>query len=194
MYENDENTCAILCIVMEEKMKIAVFVGSLREDSLNKKLARSLEELSPDNVEFEYVNINVPLLNQDIKELPEEVREMRSVVEDADAVLFVTPEYNRGVPGVLKNAIDWCSHPGNTFREKPAGIVGATISPYGTAVAQSTLRHTVGYLGMHLMGQPELYFNLADSKFEENSKVKPEYKEKLQNYIDKFVSHVGKFS
>ncbi|HEU0266498.1 MAG TPA: NAD(P)H-dependent oxidoreductase, partial [Candidatus Saccharimonadaceae bacterium] len=88
--------------------KIAVFVGSLRADSFNKKLAKSLEALAPEGVEFDYIDLNLPLFNQDLEEnYPPEAQKVKDQVEAADGVLFVTPEYNRSVPGVLKNAIDW---------------------------------------------------------------------------------------
>ncbi len=175
-------------------IKIAVFVGSLRKDSLNKKLAHNLESLLPDGVVFEYVDLNLPLLNQDMEHnLPESVKAMKAIVESADGVLFVMPEYNRGIPGVLKNAIDWATRPGNSFSGKPVGVGGATDGAIGTAVAQSTLRHIVGYLGMHLMGQPELYFNFASKKLGENGEVTGEDKERLQKYVDSFVGHIKKF-
>lgn len=174
--------------------KIAVFVGSLRKESINKQLAHNLEKLTPEGVEFEYINLEQPLLNQDLeKDLPESVKTMKTIVESADGVLFVMPEYNRGIPGVLKNAIDWATRPNNSFKGKPVAIAGATNGALGTAVAQSTLRHIVGYLGMHLMGQPELYFNFASKKLGENGEVTGEDKDRLQKYVDSFVEHIKKF-
>ncbi len=173
--------------------KIAVFVGSLRKDSLNKKLAQNLESFIPDGVEFEYVNLDQPLFNGDIEaDLPDSVRAMKATVEGADAVLFVTPEYNRSIPGVLKNAIDWTTRPTNSFKGKPVAIAGATDGALGTAVAQSNLRHIVSHLGMYLMGQPELYFNFASKKLDEQGIVTDENKEKLDSYINHFVEHINK--
>lgn len=174
--------------------KIAVFVGSLQKDSLNKKLAQNLERFAPEGVEFEYVDIGLlPLFNQDLEpEFPEEAQKIKDAVHAADGVLFVTPEYNRSIPGVLKNAIDWVSRPWgyNSFDGKPVGIVGATISPVGTAVAQSDLRHIAGYLNTKLMGQPELYLPTASNKFDETGKIEADSEELLKTYIAAFAAWV----
>lgn len=176
--------------------KIAVFVGSLQQSSLNKKLAQNLEELAPGDVEFTYVDIGqLPLFNQDLEvNYPAEAQKAKDIVAASDGVLFVTPEYNRSIPGVLKNAIDWVSRPwgNNTFDAKPLGIVGATIGPVGTAVAQSDLRHIAGYLNMKLMGQPELYLPTATSKFDEDGKITEESRELLQTYVNAFTEWVEK--
>ena len=176
--------------------KIAVFVGSLREKSLNKNLAKSLEALAPEGVKFMHADINLPLYNQDFDaNYPPEATRLKQLVESADGVLFVTPEYNRSVPGVLKNAIDWASRPWgtNSFNGKPAGIVGASIGPVGTAVAQADLRHIVAFLGMKLMGQPEVYMaNMTEDMFGENGIVTDErwrtnltaYTEALAKWIE----------
>lgn len=173
--------------------KIAVFVGSLQEGSFNKKLAKNLETLAPEGVEFNYVDINLPLFNQDLEsDFPSEARAAKDIVEAADGVLFVTPEYNRGVPGVLKNAIDWTSRPwgDNSFAGKPAGIVGASPSPVGTAVAQADLRHIAAYLGTKLLGQPEVYLADAHEHFDEQGTIVEGSKESLKNYIDTFCTWV----
>ena len=175
--------------------KIAVFVGSLQENSINKKLVQNLERLAPEGVEFEYVDLNLPLFNQDLEaNFPAEAQKVKEQVEAADGVLFATPEYNRSIPGVLKNAIDWASRPwgANSFDGKPVGIVGATISPVGTAVAQSDLRHIAGYLNTKLMGQPELYLALAGNKFDEDGKIEAGSEELLQNYITSFTQWVSR--
>ncbi|OYW44321.1 NADPH-dependent FMN reductase, partial [Candidatus Saccharibacteria bacterium 32-45-3] len=141
--------------------KIAVIVGSLQTNSVNKALARNLEKLAPEGTEFDYLDISkFPLFNQDLEsDFPAVVREQKEKLEGADGVLFVTPEYNRSFSGVIKNAIDWMSRPwgSNSFDGKPAGSVGATISPLGTGPAQAALRQVAVYLGMKVMGQPELY-------------------------------------
>ncbi len=174
--------------------KIAVFVGSLQQNSLNKKLAHNLERLAPEGVEFEYVDIGaLPLFNQDLEaEYPAEAQRAKDVVLATDGVLFVTPEYNRSIPGVLKNAIDWVSRPwgNNSFDGKPVGIVGATVGPVGTAVAQSDLRHIAGYLNTKLMGQPELYLPTAPGKFDENGHITDESIELLQTYINSFAAWI----
>lgn len=175
--------------------KIAVFVGSLQQNSINKKLAQNLERLAPEGIEFEYVDLNLPLFNQDLEgDFPVEAKKVKDQVEAADGVLFVTPEYNRSIPGVLKNAIDWASRPWghNSFDSKPVCIVGATISPVGTAVAQSDLRHIAGYLNTRLMGQPELYLALAGNKFNDDGTIVAESEELLKTYIDSFNAWVAR--
>lgn len=176
--------------------KIAVFVGSLQEGSLNKKLASNLEKMAPAGMEFDYVDIgNLPLYNQDLEgNFPAEAKKAKEQVEAADGVLFVTPEYNRSIPGVLKNAIDWASRPwgNNSFDRKPVGIVGATIGPVGTAVAQSDLRHIAGYLNTKLMGQPELYLPTATEKFDANGQITDGSRDLLRDYVDAFAEWVEK--
>ncbi|MFI5212693.1 MAG: NADPH-dependent FMN reductase [Candidatus Saccharimonadales bacterium] len=172
---------------------IAVFVGSLQTNSFNKKLAKNLEALAPADVTFHYIELHLPLFNQDLEaDFPAEARAMKDIVEQADGVLFVTPEYNRSIPGVLKNAIDWASRPwgANSFNGKPTGIVGASPSPVGTAVAQSDLRHIGGFLNVKLMGQPELYLASAHEHFDEQGMVVDGSKELLKTYIDTFSTWV----
>ncbi|MDB5183673.1 MAG: NADPH-dependent reductase [Candidatus Saccharibacteria bacterium] len=176
--------------------EIAVFVGSLRSGSLNNKLAHNLEKLAPEGVRFNYVDLNLPLYNADVEEAnyPESAQKAKDIVAASDGVLIVTPEYNRSVPGVLKNTMDWISRPHgtNSFDGKPLALAGASGGPIGTAVAQSDLRHIAGYLNMRLLGQPELYFNLANDKFDENGQVVDEYKGRLENYMQSFVDFVQK--
>jgi len=175
---------------------IAVLVGSLRQDSLNKKLARNLEELAPEGTRFTYVEVNLPLYNTDLEaDFPAEVQAAKDVVTGADGVLIVTPEYNRSVPGVLKNAMDWMSRPygKNAFDGKPLALAGASGGPVGTAVAQSDVRHVAGYLNMRLAGQPELYFNFANDKFDAEGKVVAEYSGQLENFMAKFVEFVQRY-
>lgn len=172
---------------------IVVFVGSLREDSINKKLAKSLENLAPEGTRFEYVDMNLPLYNTDIESpYPESPQKAKDIVRSADGVLVVTPEYNRSVPGVLKNAIDWLSRPygDNVFNDKPLALAGASVGPIGTAVAQSDMRHIAGYLNMRLVGQPELYFTLASDKFGEDGLAKAEHADGLKAFIDNFVAFI----
>lgn len=157
--------------------KIAVFVGSLQKKSYNKMLASTLEGLKPQDMEFVYVDINLPLFNQDLEsEYPQNAQRVKDIVESADGVLFVTPEYNRSVPGALKNAIDWVSRPlgANSFAGKPVGMLGASIGPVGTAVAQSDLRHIVGFLDMKPLGQPEVYIANATTLFSEDGTLADE--------------------
>lgn len=172
-------------------MKIAVFVGSLQKNSLNKKLASTLESIAGDSMTFEYIDINLPLFNQDLEEnYPVEARRVKDAVEAADGVLFVTPEYNRSLPGVLKNAIDWASRPWgtNSFKGKPAGVVGASIGPVGTAIGQSDMRHIAAFLEIKLLGQPELYLaNITPDMFDEQGIIRDErWHKNIAEYVRAF--------
>lgn len=175
---------------------VAVFVGSLHENSINRKLARALEQLLPEDVTFDYVDINQPLFNQDFEQnMPDGPRELKGKIEAADAILFVTPEYNRGVPGVLKNAIDWASRPhgGNSFDGKPVAIAGASGGSLGTTQAQQQLRNVLVYLNTHILGQPEMYVQYPRS-FDEAGEIIDEHsREIFQAFIDAFVAHIAKF-
>jgi chromate reductase len=176
-------------------MKIAVFVGSLQKESQNKKLAKTLESLLPQGVEFAYVDINLPLYNQDLEaDYPAAAQAVKDTVTSADGVLFVTPEYNRSVPGVLKNAIDWVSRPygDSAFNGKPVGIMGASIGPVGTAIAQSDLRHIVAFLNMKLMGQPEVYVaNAMGLSFDADGTLADErWRKNLQEFANAFIAHI----
>lgn len=173
--------------------RIAVLVGSLQEKSFNKLLAKNLEAVAPDGVEFVYVDIHLPLFNQDLEaSFPAEAQAAKDIVEGADGVLFVTPEYNRSIPGVLKNAIDWISRPWgkNSFAGKPAGIVGATPGVVGTAVAQADLRHILVYLGVKLLGQPEIYVADASGVFDENGQANETTRQYLESYMAAFTAHI----
>jgi len=191
---------AILNIVIkkeyigEHMTKIAVFVGSLRKESINKTLAQELETLLPEGTTFEYANLQVPLYNQDLEAaFPAEAQALKDLAESADGVLFVTPEYNRAVPGVLKNAIDWASRPWgtNSFDGKPAAIIGASMGPLGTTQAQQQLRNVALYLNTKLLGQPELYINNAQAHNSEGA-LTPEATELYKGFLNTFLAHVAK--
>lgn len=175
--------------------KITVIVGSLREQSFNRMLAKNLERLAPAGVEFHYASIQLPIFSEDMeRNMPAEAQALKDEIESADGILFVTPEYNRGVPGGLKNAIDWASRPygTNSFKGKPVGIVGASISKVGTAVAQADLRHITAYLEMRPMGQPEIYFGPAYELFDDKGMVVAESESLLRDYMQAFVAWVAK--
>jgi chromate reductase len=177
-------------------MKIAVFVGSLQEKSYNRMLAKSLESVAPEGVEFIYIDLNLPLFNQDLEAAyPTEAQNMKDIVTHSDGVLFVTPEYNRGMPGVLKNAIDWASRPygTNAFAGKPVGIIGASMTPTGTAVAQASLRSIGVFLEMKLMGQPEVHMANASMLFNERGELTDErWRKNLKAYVEAFVAWAEK--
>lgn len=176
--------------------KIAVVVGSLRRDSFNKRLAQALEGLAAGKMEFRFVEIgDLPLFNQDLEsDVPASVIRLRNDIRAADGVLFVTPEYNRSIPGVLKNAIDWGSRPygQSVWAGKPAAIGGTSQGGIATSVAQSHLKSMVGgYLAMPMLGQPELYVQWKDGMIAEDGTVTNEDTKKfLQGFVDKFADWV----
>ncbi|AKV55862.1 putative flavoprotein [Bifidobacterium actinocoloniiforme DSM 22766] len=171
---------------------IAVFVGSLRKESLNKKLARAIERLLPEGVNFEYADLDLPLFNQDEEnDMPAKVLELKRLVERSDGVLFVTPEYNRSIPGVLKNAIDWASRPWSqsSFAGKPTAIVGASSGALGATQAQAALRNVLLYLDMKVMGQPEVYFN-GSTGFGPDGELVEGSEDFIRGFAQAFADHV----
>lgn len=176
---------------------IAVIVGSLRKDSINKKLARALEKLGNDIFTFKTVDISgIPPYNQDLEnDAPAAVRQMKEAVATADAVLFVTPEYNRSIPGVLKNVLDWGSRPygQNIWSGKPAAMAGCSAGAVGTAVAQAHLRSVLGFLGMALTVQPEVYFHDTPGLVAEDGTVENERTAKfLRGFLSSFSAWIDK--
>ena len=176
---------------------IAVFVGSLQEKSFNKRIAKTLESFAPEGMTFMYVDINMPLYNQDLEaDYPQAAQAGKDIVEAADGVLFVTPEYNRSIPGALKNAIDWVSRPYglNTFAHKPVGIVGVSMGPVGTAIMQADMRHVLSFLDMKQMNQPEMYLaDISDAMFDsEGSLTDERWQKNLKAYMDAFADWVSK--
>lgn len=176
--------------------QVTVVVGSLRKDSSNLKLARALEKLGAGKMVFNYADIGtLPLFNQDLESsVPASVQKLKKDIESADAILFVTAEYNRSIPGVLKNAIDWVSRPygQSSWSGKPAAICGTSPGAIGTAVAQQHLRAvTSGFLAMQVMGQPEMYLQFKDGMIDSEGTVSNDDTRKfLQGFVDKFDSWV----
>ena len=174
---------------------IAVVVGSLRRESVNRKLANAVMKLAPTGFECQSLRIDdLPPYNQD-EEMnpPEPVKRLKREIAAARGVLFVTPEYNRSVPGVLKNAIDHASRPygQSAWAGKPAGIIGASIGMIGSAVAQQHLRNTLAYLDMPTLGQPEVFIHVTDGFFDAQGNIaRPDSKTFLQGFMDRFVTWV----
>ena len=154
---------------------IAVFVGSLRKESLNRKLAKALAELAPSSLKLEIVEIGqLPLYNQDFDEDPSSVYvEFRARVRAADGVLFVTPEYNRSVPGALKNALDVASRPygQSAWNGKPGAVISASPGAIGGFGANHHLRQSLVFLNVPAMQQPEAYIGGADKLFDASGKL-----------------------
>ena len=175
--------------------KIAVVIGSLRKDSFNRQLAHAVTALAPADFTFDYVDIGVlPLYSQDYDaDYPEVARRFKQQIESADGFLFVTPEYNRSMPGVLKNALDWGSRPWgtNSWRGKPGAVLGTSVGATGTALAQQHLRNVLAYLDVALLGQPEIFIKHDASRINEKGEIVAEDTRKfLQGFMDTYVAWV----
>ena len=158
--------------------KFIAISGSLRNGSFNTNLLQAAIELAPEGVEIKMMEIgSLPMYNQDLEAaFPQEAQMLKDAIEGADGVIFATPEYNRSIPSVLKNAIDWASRPWgqNSFAKKPILILGASVGPIGTAVAQNHLKTIMNYLDTHVVGQPEFYMGTAQDKFDATGKLTDE--------------------
>jgi chromate reductase len=179
-----------------KKYKIAVIVGSLRKESFNLKVAKSLMELAPSSLSFDIVSIgDLAMFNEDLEDTPpQEWVAFRESVKSADGVLFLTPEYNRSVPGVLKNAIDVGSRPygENAFDGKPAAVVSVSPSAIGAFGANHHLRQSLVFLNMPTMAQPEAYIGgVADLYNEEGSLTNSSTKKFLKDFIKAFENWVA---
>jgi chromate reductase len=175
------------------KYSIAVIVGSLRLDSFNRKLANAVVKLAPSEFIFKQVQIgDLPLYNQDYDaNQSASVKRMKSEITSARGLLFVTPEYNRSIPGVLKNAIDHGSRPygQSVWAGKPAGILGASPGATGTSMAQQHLRNILATLDVPALCQPEAFIRVVDGLLDEAGN-----KVFLQNWMDKYVAWVKKYA
>ena len=179
--------------------QIAVVVGSLRKESFNRKLAHAVAQLAPADFYFKHLEIaNLPLYNQDDDANPgEHVKRLKSDIAASQGLLFVTPEYNRSIPGVLKNALDHASRPygQNAWAGKPAGVIGASIGAPGTSMAQQHLRNILAYLDAPTLGQPEVFIHVTDGLFDDSGAIAKEGTRKfLQGWMDRYVAWVRKLS
>lgn len=178
--------------------EIAVIVGSLRREAYNRRLADAVARLAPQELSFKQLQISdLPLYNQDDDANPAEpVKRLKGEIRAASGVLFVTPEYNRSIPGVLKNAIDHASRPygQSAWQGKPAGILGVSPGAIGTALAQQHLRTILAYLDMPTLGQPEAFIQMKDGLLDENGNIGPASKGFLQSWMDRFATWVKKHS
>lgn len=177
--------------------KVAVFVGSLRKDSINMKFARTLAALAKGRLDFRFVDLSgLPVYNEDLWDNPPAaVLTMKDEIAAADAVLFVTPEYNRSTTPVMKNAIDWANRPWgqNSWKGKPAAIVGTSTGAVGTAAAQAHLRDIVTVVGTVLMVQPEVYFVMKPDLIDDDLTVtNADTRKFLDGWIGKFEAWIGR--
>jgi chromate reductase, NAD(P)H dehydrogenase (quinone) len=175
--------------------KVGYFVGSLSSTSINRILAKALIRLAPDDLEFTEIPIrDLPLYSQDYDaDYPPEAQALKQAISETDAVLFVTPEYNRSIPGGLKNAIDWASRPWgqNSFDHIPAAVIGASIGQIGTAVAQQSLRGVLSFCNARQMTAPEAYIHFSSDVFAEDGTVSnPSTEEFLRSFMADFREHV----
>lgn len=173
---------------------IAVIVGSLRKDSFNRSLANALIRLAPQEFAFKTIEIgDLPLYNQDDDGNPAPaVKRLKTEIASADGLLFVTPEYNRSMPGVLKNAIDHASRPygQSAWVGKPAGVLGISGGVIGTALAQQHLRNVLAYLDVPTMGQPEAFIQFKEGLFNADGSIGEASRQFLQGWMDRFVTWV----
>lgn len=176
--------------------KIGVFVGSLSSTSINRKLATALMRYAPEGTEFVEIPIdNLPLYSPDYdSDYPAVAREMKAKIESVDGLLFVTPEYNRSIPGSLKNAIDWASRPwGKNSLGKPSATIGASIGPISSAVGQQQLKDILLFSNATVMGQPEGYIHFTEGLIDEDGiAAKEDTAQFLGEWIGSFVDFVNK--
>ena len=163
---------------MNDTVKILGIAGSLRQGSYNRMALRAAQRLVPAEATLEVFELEgIPVFNQDQEqEPPLRVAEFKAAIRAADAILFVTPEYNYSVPGVLKNAIDWASRPygDNAWDGKPVAVMGASVGMLGTARAQYHLRQSFVFLNMYPLNQPEVMIANATHRFDQDGELKDE--------------------
>jgi chromate reductase len=181
------------------KHTIAIVVGSASRDSINRRLAKALMALGADRFDFVDARIDdFPFFNIDhSKEPPAPVLRLKQEIGDADGVIFVTPEHNRSIPALLKNAIDWGSRPAGSscWILKPTAMLGASPGQTGTAAAQQHLRNILSTQQMIMMGQPELYLHWKDGMIDADAQVTDEaVKKRLNAFLDRFVLWVERVS
>jgi chromate reductase, NAD(P)H dehydrogenase (quinone) len=174
--------------------KVAVIVGSLRKGSINRQLAEALSRLARPKLELTLVEIgDLPLYDQDLEaDLPAPVRRFKQQIESADAVLFVTPEFNRTFSAALKNALEWGSRPWgkSSWAGKPGAVIGATLGTVGTAAAQSQLRSVVTAVDIPLMAQPEIYLNFREGQVVDGQLADESLRALLEGWVTRFADWI----
>lgn len=178
--------------------KVAMIIGSLRKESLNRKLAMALIKIGHPNLQLSICPIDdIPLYNQDHEDnLPKPVVEFKQIMTDSDAVLWVSPEYNRSIPGVVKNVIDWGTRPmGQTVWDgKLMGVAGISPGAVGTAVAQSHLRSIMVALGAVFFSRPEIYLVHKEGLFDQDQQISvPETHAFLKKFLEHFAKNIEKY-
>jgi chromate reductase, NAD(P)H dehydrogenase (quinone) len=176
-----------------EPWTVGYLVGSLSTESLNRKLAQALVRLAPDGLEMTEIPYDeLPLYNRDLDaDFPQSARDFKAAIAAVDAVLFVTPEYNRSIPGALKNAIDWASRPygENAFTRKASAVIGTSPGKIGTAVAQQHLRSILSHCNSPQMNAPEAYIHFTKDLITDDGAVTNEGTEKfLRGYMEELLA------
>jgi len=184
---------------MNRPVRILGIAGSLRKGSYNQGALRAATGLVPDSATLEIFELDgIPGFNQDEEQNPpEKVADLKRKIREADAILFVTPEYNYSVPGVLKNAIDWASRPygDNAWNGKPAAIMGASVGGIATARAQYHLRQIMVFLNMFPVNQPEVMIGNASEKFDEQGNLTDETTKKfIRKLLENLVAWTNRIS
>lgn len=176
---------------------VGYFVGSLSSTSINRELSKALIKLAPDDLEFTEIPIgDLPLYSPDYDaDLPPAARALKQAIAESDAILFVTPEYNRSIPGALKNAIDWASRPygENSFDQMAAAVIGTSAGQLGTALAQQSLRGVLSYCNARQMTAPEAYIRYAPEIFPGDGEVTDESTRKfLTGFMEEFSTYIAR--
>ncbi|MFC9933669.1 NADPH-dependent FMN reductase [Glutamicibacter sp. NPDC127525] len=174
---------------------IGYFVGSLATNSINRVLSKALIALAPENLSFTEIPISdLPLYSADYDaNYPEAGTALKSAIEASDGLLFISPEYNRSIPGALKNAIDWGSRPWgtNSFARKPTGLLGASVGAIGTAVMQSSMRSVLSFLDAPQLNSPEVYLQYRPEDFGEDGSISnPDTEKFLAHYMGEYAAFV----
>lgn len=176
------------------KYLIGVIVGSIRKDSLNRQLANALIKLGPSDFTFNHIEISdLPMYNQDLDgKQPDVVGKFKQQISQSQGLIFVTPEYNRSISGVLKNALDQGSRPygQSAWAGKPCGVVGVSVGTLGTALAQQHLRNILAYLDAPTLGQPEAFIQAKEGLFDAAGNIGDQNRQFFQTWMDKYAAWV----
>ncbi|MEN6429680.1 MAG: NADPH-dependent FMN reductase [Coriobacteriales bacterium] len=181
-----------------DNYRVGYIVGSLATESINRRLARALVLLAPPSLTFTEIAIkDLPLYSYDYDvDYPPAARAFKQAVLDSDAIMFVTPEYNRSIPGALKNAIDWASRPygTNALAHKPCAVIGASSGKIGTAIAQQHLRSVLGFCDAFQMNHPEGYIQLTPGLITDEGEVTVDStRDFLRVYMQEFAGFLERF-